>query len=384
MRNRIAATTALLLVLSSPFILRCAEERPAFPSGVSDNAYKAANGPYAVETMEEIVLHDARRDEDLSLRVSFPKGDGLFPVIVFSHGAGGSGRYAAPLTRFWTTHGYVCISPSHDDSIALRRKRGEGIRNIVGDAINDSKGWKNRAKDVSFVLDSLDEIEVKVPALKGRMDHSRVGVGGHSYGAYTAQLIGGARINLPGKLEMQSFADDRPKAILMLSGQGTGQQGLTKSSWDRFTRPLLNVTGSLDRGAGGQGPEWKREPFQYCPPGDKYHLCLEGAHHGSFTGQFTSESDAGSRLAGAGAMRAQLREAIAARLRKASPGEPAGSKDGQSLSENQDKIFGYVKMVTAAFWEAYLKDDPKAKACLTEGGFERALGKDGTFEKKLK
>jgi predicted dienelactone hydrolase len=52
---------------------------------------------------------------------------GQFPVIVFSHGAGGSGQNYFPLTHYWATHGYVIIQPTHNDSIALRRERGDAV-----------------------------------------------------------------------------------------------------------------------------------------------------------------------------------------------------------------------------------------------------------------
>jgi hypothetical protein len=41
-------------------------------------------------------------------------------------------------------------------------------------------------------------------------------------------------------------------------------------------------------------------------------------------------------------------------------------------------------MSSTAFWDAYLKGDAKAKAWLSQGGFESELGDAGTVEKKLK
>src|SRR5262245_53216482 len=84
-------------------------------------AYKLADGPYAVETIDQ-TLHDAKRNKDLRVRLLIPKTAGPFPVIVFSHGAGGSGQNYFPLTGFWATHGYVVIQPTHNDSLALRRE----------------------------------------------------------------------------------------------------------------------------------------------------------------------------------------------------------------------------------------------------------------------
>ena len=54
------------------------------------------------------------------------------------------------------------------------------------------------------LLDSLDDLGRKVPGLSGTMDASRIGVGGHSLGAYTAGLIGGATVNVPGEAKPRS------------------------------------------------------------------------------------------------------------------------------------------------------------------------------------
>jgi hypothetical protein len=230
---------------------------------------------------------------------------------------------------------------------------------VIGASLGNPKAWKDRVSDVSFLLDSLEDLGRKVPGLSGKMDPVRVGVGGHSLGAYTAQLLGGATIELPGETKARSFADDRARAILLLSGQGAGQQGLTAHSWDHFTRPLLSVTGTGDRGAKGQGHEWKGEPFQHSPPGDKYHIVIEGAHHGSFTGRFAGEGDTASRLE-------PMRPGIGKRLteeQKALFRKRLGGM-GPGIGGDQKVIFGHVKIATLAFWDAYLKGEPDAKAYL--------------------
>ncbi len=252
-------------------------------------AYKLIDGPYEVGEVGTLVLRDAQRKKELRVRLEFPLGQGPFPVIIFSHGAGGSKDCCTELTRHWASYGYVTLQPTHMDSISLRRPQGEkagpngGLRGGVARALDDPAVWASRARDVSFLLDLLDEVERRVPALQDKLDATRIGVGGHSLGAYTAQLIGGATVDLP-EGKGKSFADARVRAILVLSGQGRGQQGLTAQSWQNLTRPMMTMTGSLDRGASGQGPEWKKDPFDLSPPGDKYHVYLAGASHMSFTG----------------------------------------------------------------------------------------------------
>src|SRR5512146_2090424 len=98
---------------------------PALWAQTNVHPYRAAPGPFAVETVNEIILHDAKRNKDLAVFVSYPKGDGKFPVIIFSHGAMGSGDMGFPIVRHWTSYGYVVLCPTHDDSLKLRRTRGE-------------------------------------------------------------------------------------------------------------------------------------------------------------------------------------------------------------------------------------------------------------------
>ena len=41
-----------------------------------------------------------------------------------------------------------------------------------------------------------------------------------------------------------------------------------------------------------------------------------------------------------------------------------------------------LRPASTAFWGAYLKGDKRARAFLTDGGLQKVLGKDATFEKK--
>src|SRR2546426_4649716 len=98
----IAISTALTLAVFMVLIRTRAQTTRAH----SDQAaYKLADGPYAVETIDQ-TIHDAKRNKDLPVRLLIPRSGGRLPVIVFSHGAGGSGQNYFGLTGFWATHGY--------------------------------------------------------------------------------------------------------------------------------------------------------------------------------------------------------------------------------------------------------------------------------------
>lgn len=278
--------------------------------------YNPDAGPNQVRTVDQIVLHDAVRKKDLPVKIYYPVGSGPFPVIIFSHGLYGSKDSYFALGHYWASYGFVSIHPSHADS----RKDGT-YRGTLRQAINNADLWEDRPEDISFVIDSLPEIEKRVPELRGKLDAQRLGVGGHSYGAYTTQAIGGATVQMPDKKTPRSFADRRVKALIMLSPQGEGQMGLNPHSWDDMHLPMLAMYGSRDFGSQRQNPTWRSTPFTKSPPGDKYDVELEGATHMTFVGPFF----------------------------------PGG---------RENDLFKSVKVETLVFWNAYLKGDPGARTYL--------------------
>jgi predicted dienelactone hydrolase len=181
--------------------------------------------------------------------------------------------------------------------------------------------WRDRAADISFVISSLEEIKKQLTGFEGELDRAKIGVGGHSFGAYTSMLIGGATVLVPGQEEPVSFADLRVRAILPIAGQGRGQQGLHDHSWDKLTLPMIMITGTQDRGLNGEEPRWRAEGFQFCPPGNKYWAFVTGASHFSY--------------------------------------------DGRTGNSAQNRISDVVKSASLAFWDAYLRESQAAKEYLT-------------------
>lgn len=309
LRKLYAATGALA-------VLTLAAGRGA-AADAGSGAYKLQPGPFAVRTIRLVVLDDAVRKKQLQLRINYPDGAGPFPVIVWSHGAWGTKDNYLELTEHWASHGYITIQPNHSDSRAL------GMR--VGDSAG-FRDWQSRPLDVSLIIDSFDELERREPALKGKLASKRIGVGGHSFGAHTAQLVGGAVTFLPGGVK--SFEDKRATAILLLSGQGPGE-ALTEKSWTHCERPMLVMTGSRDGPTRtGQPAEWRKKPYELSPPGDKYLVWVEGLDHGY--------------------------------------GGITGANFSQRNRPNPDHV-AWTKVVTVAFWDAYLKQSGEARAYLESG-----------------
>lgn len=258
----------------------------------TEAGYRLAPGPYSVETTDLLVLHDEARDKDLELLVRAPSGPPAagkkFPLVVFSHGMGGSRTAFPELTEHWASCGYVVILPTHADSVELMRRQGKSVAGMF----SQQGAVKNvdppqRVKDLSFILDSLDLIEEKIPALgKGKIDRDRMVVGGHSAGALTTQLaIGMKARSKASPLEAKTIADDRFKAAIVVSGQGVSRGWIGKDAWEGIHKPMLVITGSADTvSVSKETPETRRHPFEYAAAGDKYLMFIEGATHSSYQG----------------------------------------------------------------------------------------------------
>jgi predicted dienelactone hydrolase len=338
--------------------------------------FSAPVGPHRVGGPARIVLHDAERGKDLLVEAHYPEAeDGPWPVVIFSHGAGGSGPGVRPLTQYWASHGYLCLAPTHEDSLSLRQGADR-------DRLFSPEGVDRRAADISFLIDALPTLARKLPDMPGRPDPDRVGVGGHSYGAFTAMVIGGATVRRPDG--EKSYADERADALLALSGQGPGRGGLHEESWQDFDRPLMSVTGSLDGGMGGETPEWRRRNYELSPEGDKYLVWIEGARHSTFVGK------AGDR----GKLTEEQKAALRERLKKRFGGRYSDRQINRFIERrarrreapdglgDEEAIFEWVKTATLAYWNAYLKQDEEARAYLKSEALPRASGGELALERK--
>lgn len=313
MRRHIVALTLVMLFVA-PFGF--AQENPK--ETASDHArkvvYNSEAGPFKIKTVKELILADSKRKKELQLRINYPDDSGPFPIVIWSHGAFGTKDNYLLLMEYWASYGYITIQANHSDSRALGTK--------VGDPMG-FRDWQSRPADVSFILDALDELEKKLPSLKGKLNPKQVGVGGHSFGANTAQLIAGATAVIRGG--EKSFEDKRVMAVVLLSGQGPGEM-LTAKSWQNISKPMLVMTGSADGPTRtGQPAEWRKKPYELSPNGNKFLVWVEGLDHGY--------------------------------------GGITGVNFNPKNKPNEEHV-KYTKMATLAFWDAYLKDKQDAQTYL--------------------
>jgi predicted dienelactone hydrolase len=412
-----AALAALAACASKP-------SQPATPASTATGSkvglarYLPNDTDYPVGSIPNAVLHDAARNKDLYMTIEYPTRGGPYPVIVFSHGFGGSNTAYTPLTEYWAGHGYIVIKPAHADVgklgpiLAKRREerraemekrraegRGRGSRNTtkpgqqpsaeqqqpdpLAEAIwatQTPADWVNRAKDVSLILDNLTTLEKKYPELQERMDTSKIGVSGHSYGAFTAMMLSGMTSSI--STPPVSAADPRVKAAVVFSPQGTSSTlGLTQESWKNVSIPMMYITGSLDYFMAGDAKP-RHDPFAYSPAGDKYFVSYNGARHMTFLGgtygDISDEEIPMRPVNGGGYVPTDPMGNP-----QMQPARGVGGTGGSNLFSRERRIFTAAKIASTAFFDAYLKNDSTAKDYLKPGGsLESFNAGEVTIERK--
>ncbi|HYI10184.1 MAG TPA: alpha/beta fold hydrolase [Thermoanaerobaculia bacterium] len=362
MTHRFALVSLLALSLVS-----CASSDSLDNTPTPRSRYSGEIGESPVGVIPEEVFRDTQRNKDIPFSIHYPTRSGPHPLILFSHGFGGSYRTYVALTSYWASQGYVVIAPSHADSGRRRDvRRAEDIWESQTPA-----DWRERVRDLTLFLDSLDELERRYTELQGKIDRTKVAVGGHSYGAFTAMLIGGTR-TFPGAT---AYADPRVKAVLAMSPQGPSDvRGLTAESWNELRIPALFMTGGMDRGVTEtETPEWRRQAYELSPAGDKWLIVLEGARHGSFTGRIefieVPRTEQQQLPSVADPNRDPERDPRLPderpRITGTQPGRP-GREGMPGLRERG--IFAQVKAISLAFLDTYLRGDAEGRTALEAAG----------------
>src|SRR5205809_5050446 len=115
--------------------------------------YKKLAGPYAVEVGRYDWL-DGKRDRKVPAKIYYPKGPGPFPVIIFSHGLGGSREGYEYLGRHWASYGYVSVHLQHlgSDNAVWEGAQPSEIMQRLRDSAMNLENAANRPKDVSFAI----------------------------------------------------------------------------------------------------------------------------------------------------------------------------------------------------------------------------------------
>lgn len=279
----------------------------------------------------DLVVSDEARGRNIPVLVYMPSGSTAAPVVLFSHGLGGSRTGSAYLGRHWAARGYVAVflqHPGSDESVwrdVPQAKRMAALQRAA-----NAQNFLLRVQDVKATLDELTRWNAdNTHAWHGRLDLQRVGMSGHSFGAVTTQAVSGQG----GIGPVNRLTDTRIKAAVVMSPSVPANVS-PAAAFGKVSLPWLLMTGTRDQSViGNTTVESRLRVFPALPPGGKYELVLFDGLHSAFT-----ESDL--------------------------PG------DRGARNPNHHKA---ILAISTAFWDAWLRADPEARVWLDGAGPRKVL-----------
>lgn len=288
----------------------------------------------------KFTVEDKERSRQIPLKLYFLDSTRMAPMILFSHGLGGSREGSQFLGKHWAARGYICVflqHPGSDESVWKEIPAAQRLAALRGAA--DAKNFMLRVKDVPVVLDQLTKWnDDEGHELSQRMNLDQVGMSGHSFGAVTTQSVSGQGTPLGRAL----VNEKRIKAALPMS-PSTPKGVSAEKAFGGVEIPWLLMTGTNDTSViGDQTVESRLAVFPALPAGGKYELVLNKAEHSAFTDR-----------------------------------PLPGDKESRNPAHHTA-----ILALSTAFWDAYLKEDAAARKWIDGDGPKSILEKEDRWQKK--
>lgn len=284
---------------------------------------------------------DPQRRRTVPVKVFYPaiQGNERFPVIVFSHGLGGSYDRCSYLGRAWAARGFVAVLVQHPGSDEQVWKGKIRILNELREAYKTNWSGRTRANDIRFVLDRLEQLVAEEHWIASKLDLKRIGVGGYDLGALASLLMAGQTPPDHGP----SLYDARVGAVLAMSPPVNRPQGSFRTVYGAVEVPAFFISGTEDDGIiGSTQAHQRRIPFDAMSGNDRYLVVLQGADHQIYGGHFLS------------------------------------------LMARNDKTFqSAIVRASSCFWQAHLGGDAQAMDRLNGAGLRGMLGNMARIERRL-
>jgi predicted dienelactone hydrolase len=285
---------------------------------------------YPTATQPKLHVYGGPTKGDVAVDAPPLAEKGPFPLLVVSHGYGGSGLGAVFFTEALAARGWVVAAPDHHDRDSAVRIRGGQLehfdrigllrraREIAASGPEDRARYLYRLDEMKLVVDRLTSAE----PFRSVVDAKRIAVGGHSLGGFTALGLSGP---------IPAYHDPRISAVLLFS-TGAGGYLFTEGELRAVRIPSMLMRGERERNerrGTATMSELSEKIFRSVSP-PKYFLEVKGASHFSFN----------DRLA----------DTVGARLLSGTPEQ-----------------FAVIRKYSIAFLETYVAGRNEAAAVLQQG-----------------
>jgi dienelactone hydrolase len=303
-------------------------------------AFAALSVSLAAVQVIDTELKDGSRDRTVPIKARVPDGSGKAPLVIFSHGLGGSREGGKAWGEYWSTNGYLVVHLQHPgtDDAVWRAEESERPKDKLQRALQPEQ-LVGRTDDVRFLIAEIERAQkAESPNADSwmlRADLSRIAMTGHSYGAHTVMALAGQHFQGP----VKSLADSRIKAFIAFSPNATGLPRTYADRYGSIGAPFLSITGTRDGDPLSKDPYSKKAAekrtlvFEHQPPGNAFLFVLKGADHMVFNGHNAISYREMTHLK-------DLPKAVAPRVEDS------------------------VRVATLKFLDAYVRGDEKAKMWL--------------------
>ncbi|MCC6681742.1 MAG: acetylhydrolase, partial [Phycisphaeraceae bacterium] len=117
----------------------------------------------AATTVGREQWNDTARQREVPVKIYKPiASEKPWPVVILSHGLGGSREALTYLGEHWASHGYFCVVLQHagsDEALFRKLPLREGIENLK--AAMTFEQLQQRCRDVSFAIDELTKLNAE-------------------------------------------------------------------------------------------------------------------------------------------------------------------------------------------------------------------------------